>query len=1293
MAVAEIFLAAFLQGLVRMLTSQDLLSFARREKIHDLLMKWSRMLGEIDAVLADAEEKQMKTEQRGIKLWLEDLEDLAYDLDDILDEFSTEALRRHVLKESRASTSKVRALVPTCCTCSNPSTLVFDFQMRSKMDEITTRLKDLFDRRMGLGLQNVSAGHPTKPPQRPPTSSLIQEPCLHGRDEDKKAIIDLLLSDQSNKGKVGVVAIVGMGGVGKTTLAQMVYNDNESVNKHFEMKAWVYVSENFDIMEVTKAILESISDTCNFKALDKVQEKELVFLWMAEGLIQKPMGQKQMEDLGCEYFQELLSRSFFQLSSSSEVSLFIMHGLMHELAQFVAKRNSLRMDEELENNKEAKNITKARHLTYTRCHRDGKKKFEAFQKAKNLRSFLPFGLRDVGTNESISYLTSYVPLNMLPKLRRLRVLSLRSYLICELSSSIGDLKHVRFLDLSCALITTLPESIGTLYNLQTLILRDCKNLNKLPGSTSNLINLRHLDVTGADSLREMPPKIGKLTSLQTLSNFIVSQDEETTINELGNLVHLRGTLCISGLENVADALDAKRANLNNKQGLDVLLMKWCNISNNSRNGRVESQVLDMLRPHKKLKELTISGYHGLTFPTWVENPLFSNMISLKFQNCEKCISLPPLGHLPLLKKLYIQGMKAIENVGLEFYGLGCSNPFPTLQILTLEDMPEWKEWSLFGVKKVAQAFVLLSELSIKRCPKLLGKLPSNLPCLRKLEIEECPLLVVAWVPRPTELYEVRNTLHFDSLTSLSLKDVSFPDFCGNPELGDDESVVDARHDHLSLLTSLTVENIQGLTSLPGWLLQGLTGLEQLYIYGCKDLTSLWKNESILHHHLPALQLLVIEGCPQLISLFEEEDEDEDEEGKDEEEEEEELSRGLHSLRSLKELIIRTCQRLISFPKTGLPSMLTTLDIYDCDALQSLPKLNRLEFLGVSECPSLTYLSCSRTGLPPSLEFLYIEKCKNLESVLAKEGMKINCPSLQYVIVWDCDSLKSLPDVMQNTYNGGCLRNLCTLHISNCENVESIPEGWFNATNLTELIIKGCKKLKGLPHHASSSNNNNHQHHLTSLQKLQIDSCAAAGATGLVSYILKEESSSYFTNLTSLYLFKVDTGGNNNSPLEWGLHRLSSLRLLYLHDHGWASFPPKEEEDGMTLWLPPSLISLRIVLFQNLEKLSCKDFRSLPSLEQIAICGCPKLTTITELGQLPSVWELEIWDCPNLASFSAEEKGLTQLLPPSLLKLEIKGDCPLLKRRCEKGKGKYWVLISRIPQVQIDDRFVFDPSSP
>ncbi|KAG5539202.1 hypothetical protein RHGRI_019683 [Rhododendron griersonianum] len=1031
--VAEIILGAFVKGLVSVLTSQELLSFARREKIDALLTKWSTMLDQIDAVLADAEEKQTRTDQRGIQRWLEDLEDLAYDLDDMLDEFSTEALRQQVLKkESRRSTSK------------------------------------------------------------------------------------------------------------------------------------------------------------------------------------KPKGQKQMEDLGREYFRELLSRSFFQQSSSGghEVSLFVMHDLINDLAQFVAGRICLRLGENPENNEDDKNITKARHSSYMRGYLDGIKRFEAFRKAKNVRSFLPFGLRDRDANKyPTSSLTSDVPLHLLPGLKRLRVLSLRRYGIYELPGSIGDLKHVRFLDLSCALIATLPESISTLYNLQTLILRDCKNLSKLPATTSNLINLRHLDVTGADSLQEMPPKIGELTCLQTLSNFIVSQDEGSTINELKNLIHLRGTLCISGLENVADALDASRANLKDKQGLDVLLMKWSNVSDNSRNRSVESNVLDMLRPHINLKELTIIGYHGLTFPTWVGNSLFCNMVSLKFQNCENCISLPHLGQLPSLEVLHIQGMKVVENIGLEFYGLGCSNPFPALQIITLEDMPEWQDWSHFGVEERSRAFFHLSELTIKRCPKLLGKLPKNLPRLKKLEIKKCPLLVFAWAPSSTELNQVRNTLHFEALTNLSLTRVLIPD-SWNPEVGNEAMLKNARYSHLSLLISLTVEDIQGLRCLPGWFLQGLMGLQKLFIRGCQELTSLWKNEVRQRHQLPALRRLRIEKCPQLISFCEEDENEDNEEGLQQHEELpylmmlehleitsceklENLPRRLHNLKYLQDLTISHCPFLISFPKEGLPSTLTTLLIRNCDALRSVPELtmlNSLEILEVIVCPSLTYLSCSKTGLPPTLKSLRLYNCGNLESILAEEGMKINCPSLERVSIYSCESLKSLPDLMQNNFDGGCLRNLSQLRIYDCDNLECIPEGWFTATNLRELWIYGCKKLKG---------------------------------------------------------------------------------------------PPYQEKDGMMQWLPPSLTSLRIDYFPNLEKLYCKDFQNLPSLGRLGIWECPKLTTITELGQLPSLWELSIWDCPNVESFSAEDQAFR--LPPSLLCLDIWG-CPLLSERCsKKKKGQYWPLISHIPKVTIEDR--------
>ncbi|KAF5445396.1 hypothetical protein F2P56_034447, partial [Juglans regia] len=102
--MAELILSAFLHVLFDRLASPELLKFARREGLGKQLDKWGEAMERIREVLDDAEEKQQT--KKTVKVWLDDLRDLAYDVEDILDEFATEALQRKLMAaETQASTS------------------------------------------------------------------------------------------------------------------------------------------------------------------------------------------------------------------------------------------------------------------------------------------------------------------------------------------------------------------------------------------------------------------------------------------------------------------------------------------------------------------------------------------------------------------------------------------------------------------------------------------------------------------------------------------------------------------------------------------------------------------------------------------------------------------------------------------------------------------------------------------------------------------------------------------------------------------------------------------------------------------------------------------------------------------------------------------------------------------------------------------------------------------------------------------------------------------------------------
>ncbi|XP_030945761.1 putative disease resistance protein RGA3 [Quercus lobata] len=107
---------------------------------------------------------------------------------------------------------------------------------------------------------------------RDQTHSFVTEEEVIGREGDKKAIIDLLL-DFDVEENVSFISIVGIGGLGKTTLAQYVYND-EKVKTYFELKMWVCVSDIFELKIIFEKIIASAIDKKpeNFE-MDQLQNK------------------------------------------------------------------------------------------------------------------------------------------------------------------------------------------------------------------------------------------------------------------------------------------------------------------------------------------------------------------------------------------------------------------------------------------------------------------------------------------------------------------------------------------------------------------------------------------------------------------------------------------------------------------------------------------------------------------------------------------------------------------------------------------------------------------------------------------------------------------------------------------------------------------------------------------------------------------------------------------------------------------------------------------------------------
>ncbi|KAG6774927.1 hypothetical protein POTOM_018345 [Populus tomentosa] len=578
--------------------------------------------------------------------------------------------------------------------------------------------------------------------------------------------------------------------------------------------------------------------------------------------------------------------------------------------------------------------------------------------------------------------------------------------LVRLPHSIGNLKHLRYVTLKGTAIKMLPASMGGLCNLQTLILRSCKDLIELPDDLGRLINLSHLDIEGT-KLSKMPLHMGKLTKLQNLSDFFLGKDTGSSIQELGKLQHLQGGLNIWNLQNVGTAPDALHDNVKGMKHLKTLNLMWDGDANDSGHVR---HVLDKLEPDVNMEYLYIYGYGGTRFSDWVGDSSFSRIVFMELSRCKYCTSLPPLGQLGSLKELLVRGFEGLAVVGREFYGscMSVRKPFGSLESLTLSMMPEWREWiSDQGM----QAFPCLRKLCISGCPNLRKVLSNHLlPSLTTLEIEGCKQLVTS-IPRCPIIDE------------LKLDD-------------------DSRHLLLGRLPSgmhsLKVYRFYSIDSIPKEMEQigsFLTTLEEIEMENCDSLKCFQLDL------FPRLKTLRISTCSNLESHCEHEGPLED----------------LTSLHSLK---IWECPKLVSFVKGGLPaSCLTELQLFDCANLMSLPEhmnslLPSLEDLRLFLLPKLEFFPVG--GLPSKLKSLYIENCGKLIAARMQWSLQ-SLASLSKFTVGVDESVESFPEEMLLP------SALASLEIWSLKTLKSLNySGLQHLTSLGQLTITDCPNLQSMP---------------------------------------------------------------------------------------------------------------------------------------------------------------------------------------------------------------------------------------
>ncbi|XP_049379402.1 putative disease resistance protein At3g14460 [Solanum stenotomum] len=1279
LAVGGAFLSSALNVLFDRLAPQgDLLNMFQKHKHHVRLLKKLKMtLRGLQIVLSDAENKQASNPS--VSDWLNELRDAVDSAENLIEQVNYEALRLKVEGQHQnfAETSNQQVSDLNLCLSDE-----FFLNIKDKLED-TIETLEVLEKQIGrLGLKEHFGS--TKQETRTPSTSVVDDSDIFGRQNEIENLIDLLLSEDASGKKLTVVPIVGMGGLGKTTLAKAVYNDakvSEAYKAdHFGLKAWYCVSEAYDALRITKGLLQEIGsfDSKDDNNLNQLQVKSKESLKGKKFLIVLDDvwndNYNEWVDLRNLFVEGRMGSKIIVTTRKESVALMManekisMDNLSTEDSWSLFKRHAFEnMDPmghpELEEvGKQIAAKCKGLPLALKTLAGMLRSKSEVEEWKRILRSET-WELRDKDILPAL--MLSY---NDLPAHLK------RCFSFCAIFPKDYPFRKEQVIHLWIAngLVPKEDEIIEDSGNQYFLELRSRSLLEKVPNPSKRNIEESFL-------MHDLVNDLAQIAS----SKLCIRLEESQGSHMLEKSRHLSYSMGEGGEFE-------KLTTLYKLEQLRTFVPIYIDVNYYSLSKRVLYNILPRLR---SLRVLSLSYYKIKELP----NDLFIELKLLRFLDISQtkikrlpdsiCVlynletlllsSCADLEELPLqMEKLINLRHLDISNARLLKMPLHLSK-LKSLQVLVgakfllsgwrMEDLGEAQ--NLYGSVSVVE---LENVVDRREAVKAKMREKNHVDKL-SLEWSESSSADNSQTERDI-LDELRPHKNIKEVEITGYRGTKFPNWLADP---------------LFLkLVQLSVDNCKNCYSLPslGQLpclkflsIRGMHGITEVSeeFYGSlsskKPFNSLvelrfedmlkWKQWHVLGSgEFPILEDLLIINCPELSletpiqlsclkrfqvigcpKVFDDA---------------QVFRSQLEGTKEIEELFICDYNSVTSFPFSILPTTLKTIEIRGCKKLKLEVPVGEmfLEVLSLRECDCIDDIS---PELLPRARELWVNDCHNLTRFLiptATESLRIwNCENIEILSVacggtqmtslnigW-CSKLKWLPERMQEL-----LPSLKTLTLNNCPEIEFFPEGGL-PFNLQDLVISECKKLV----------NGRKEWRLQRLKHLVIIH------DGSDEEIVGGENWELPSSIQTLRIFNLKTLSSQH------LKSLTSLQYLLIEGNLPQIQSMLEQSQFSHL---TSLQSLQIMNFPNLQSLPESALPS--SLSQLAIYGCPNLQSLSESALPSSLSKLTIIRCPNLQSLPV--KGM----PSSLSELHI-SECPLLTPLLEFDKGEYWPNIAQFPTIKID----------